>query len=166
MRIEMDGGQEGIVREGSVPMIARLFDIEDEELIICPDKRNRGPSQEPRKWQPFEYCRNLVNALAARIFDTRITGCAVIEPILNSFPKHMSAHYPMAAGCPTTTGCNLKIVYLMLRCTRPEFVNCANGPLRQHQNSMNIRGVSPEQDAIRHQTMETAKINQSSSFDV
>ncbi|GBP59627.1 hypothetical protein EVAR_45995_1 [Eumeta japonica] len=53
-----------------------------------------------------------------------------------------------------------------LRCTRSELVNCANDPLLQHENSMNIRGVSPEQDAIRHQTMEIAKINQSGSFDV
>ncbi|GBP94396.1 hypothetical protein EVAR_35373_1 [Eumeta japonica] len=30
------------------------------------------------------------------------------------------------------------------------------------ENSMNISGGSPEQDAIRHQTVETAKINQSS----
>ncbi|GBP80661.1 hypothetical protein EVAR_54119_1 [Eumeta japonica] len=51
-------------------------------------------------------------------------------------------------------------------CTRSELVNCANGPLLQHENFLNIRGVSPEQDAIRHQTMETAKINQSGSFDV
>ncbi|GBP21513.1 Ecdysteroid UDP-glucosyltransferase [Eumeta japonica] len=52
------------------------------------------------------------------------------------------------------------------RCTRSELVNCANGSLLQHRNSMNIRGVSAEKDAIRHQTMETAKINQSGSFDV
>ncbi|GBP67678.1 hypothetical protein EVAR_90528_1 [Eumeta japonica] len=50
--------------------------------------------------------------------------------------------------------------------TRSELVNCANGPLLQHENFLNIRGVSPEQDTIRHQTMETAKINQSGSFDV
>ncbi|GBP59062.1 hypothetical protein EVAR_39147_1 [Eumeta japonica] len=44
------------------------------------------------------------------------------------------------------------------RCMRSELVNCVNGPLLQHENSMKTRGVSPEQDAIRHQTMETAKI--------
>ncbi|GBP23404.1 hypothetical protein EVAR_22263_1 [Eumeta japonica] len=50
--------------------------------------------------------------------------------------------------------------------TRSELVNCANGPLLQHENFLNIRGVSPEQDTIRHQTMETAKINQSGNFDI
>ncbi|GBP52172.1 hypothetical protein EVAR_21303_1 [Eumeta japonica] len=53
------------------------------------------------------------------------------------------------------------------RCTRSDLVNCVNGPLLQHENSMNICGISPpEQDVIRHQSMETAKINQSGSFNV
>ncbi|GBP77045.1 hypothetical protein EVAR_45953_1 [Eumeta japonica] len=52
------------------------------------------------------------------------------------------------------------------RYTRSKLVNCANGPLLQHENSINIRGVFPEEDAIQHQTMETAKINQSGSLDV
>ncbi|GBO99758.1 Voltage-dependent calcium channel type D subunit alpha-1 [Eumeta japonica] len=55
---------------------------------------------------------------------------------------------------------------LVLRCTRSELVNRANGPLLQHENSMNICGVSPEQDAKRHQAEMTAKINQYSSFNV
>ncbi|GBP15023.1 hypothetical protein EVAR_6666_1 [Eumeta japonica] len=50
--------------------------------------------------------------------------------------------------------------------TRSELINRANDQLLQHENAMNIRGVSTEQDAIRHQTMETAKTNQSSSLDV
>ncbi|GBP37072.1 hypothetical protein EVAR_19201_1 [Eumeta japonica] len=36
---------------------------------------------------------------------------------------------------------------------RPELVNRPNGPLLQHEHSMNICGVFPEQDSIRHQTM-------------
>ncbi|GBP57152.1 hypothetical protein EVAR_37831_1 [Eumeta japonica] len=49
------------------------------------------------------------------------------------------------------------------RCMRSELANCTNGSLLQ---ILNIRGDSPEQDAIRHVPMETAKINWSSSFDV
>ncbi|GBP97874.1 hypothetical protein EVAR_70164_1, partial [Eumeta japonica] len=44
-----------------------------------------------------------------------------------------------------------------------QLVNRSNGPLLQHENSMNIRGVSLEQDAIRHQAEKTAKINQSNT---
>ncbi|GBP29780.1 hypothetical protein EVAR_94620_1 [Eumeta japonica] len=33
------------------------------------------------------------------------------------------------------------------KCTRSELVNRANGPLLQNENSMNIRGVSPEKVA-------------------
>ncbi|GBP55808.1 hypothetical protein EVAR_50226_1 [Eumeta japonica] len=39
---------------------------------------------------------------------------------------------------------------LARRCTRFELVNRADGPLLHHKNSMNIRGVSSEQDAVRH----------------
>ncbi|GBP29606.1 hypothetical protein EVAR_79155_1 [Eumeta japonica] len=38
-------------------------------------------------------------------------------------------------------------------------------PASAAQNFIYIRGVSSEQDAIRHQAVETAKMNQSSSFD-
>ncbi|GBP75285.1 hypothetical protein EVAR_47322_1 [Eumeta japonica] len=61
---------------------------------------------------------------------------------------------------------DVPVQLLVEGCTRSELVNCANGPLLQHENFLNIRGVSPEQEAIRHQTMATAKINQSGSFDV
>ncbi|GBP14512.1 hypothetical protein EVAR_7786_1 [Eumeta japonica] len=79
--------------------------------------------------------------------------------VVSSLPRHVAAalRYISSAGWQTGA-CDGR--------TRSELVNCANGPLLQHKNFLNIRAVSPEQDTIRHQTMETAKINQSGSFDV
>ncbi|GBP55679.1 hypothetical protein EVAR_18970_1 [Eumeta japonica] len=89
----------------------------------------------------------------------RVRGAAVQSSMLS---QHQNCHRtpPRFALATATTP------RMQRRCTRSELVNRAKGLLLQHKNSVNVHGVSPEQDAIRHQTMETAKINQSSSFDV
>ncbi|GBP50323.1 hypothetical protein EVAR_102292_1 [Eumeta japonica] len=45
--------------------------------------------------------------------------------------------------------------------TRSEFESRANGPLLQHEDSMNAEfcGMFPEQDAVLHQAMETGKMH-------
>ncbi|GBP10499.1 hypothetical protein EVAR_76355_1 [Eumeta japonica] len=44
------------------------------------------------------------------------------------------------------------------RHARSQLVNRPNGPLPRHENSINIRGTSPERDPARRQAVETADV--------
>ncbi|GBP05718.1 hypothetical protein EVAR_5057_1 [Eumeta japonica] len=54
---------------------------------------------------------------------------------------------------------NILITLNFKRYTRSELVNHVNSPLLQHEHFRNIRGMSSEQDVMRHCAMEAAKIN-------
>ncbi|GBP28096.1 hypothetical protein EVAR_21217_1 [Eumeta japonica] len=88
-------------------------------------------------------------------------GTELAEIIDNLEMRYRRRLWLQLDGCPahfTSYDSNfLKLIFK--RYTRFELVNRANGPLLQHENSMNIRDMSPEQDSVRHQAMETAKMN-------
>ncbi|GBP93657.1 hypothetical protein EVAR_67391_1 [Eumeta japonica] len=114
---------------------------------------------------------NLVNELSTEFnlnHTFRISGSTLSHRSRTLSPRQQPLLQPALHGGRKTYASRVLggIYPSSRRSSRSKHVNRTNDPLLEHENSMNIRGVSPDQDAIQHQTIETAKINQSSSFDV